>query len=63
VIIAGVVELAVAELEVDDLVMGVMDENYLREVEVMDKDYQMKVVVVRDGCLMDDPLASVCTIR
>jgi len=50
VIVAGVVE-----LEVVDLVVGVVNENYLREVKVVDEDYLMKLEVVADGCLLDDP--------
>ena len=43
------------ESEVVGLVVGVVGENCLREVEVMDEDYLMKVEVVAKGCLLDDP--------
>ena len=35
--------------------MGVVGENCLREVEVMDEGYLMKVEVVAESCLLDDP--------
>ena len=48
--VAGIVE-----SEVVGLVVGVVGENCLREVEVVDQDYLMKVEVVVEGCLLDDP--------
>ena len=32
-----------------------MGEDCLREVEVVDEDHLMKVEVVAEGCLLDDP--------
>ena len=42
-IVAGVVELVVGGLEVVDLVVEVMGEDCLKEMEVVDEDYLMKV--------------------
>ena len=38
-----------------ELVVGVVGESCLREVEVVDKDYLMKVEVVAKGCLLYNP--------
>ena len=51
----GMIVVGVVELEVVELVAGVFGEDCLREVEVMDKDYLMKVEVVMEGCLFHDP--------
>jgi len=42
-------------LEVIELVVGVVGEDRLREVEMLDEDYLMKVVVVAEACLLDNP--------
>jgi len=44
VIVAGVVELMV----------GVVGKDCLREVELLDEDYLMKMEMVAEGCLLDD---------
>ena len=49
----GVIVVGLVELEVVGLVVGVVSENCLREMEVVDEDYLIKVVV--EGCLLDDP--------
>jgi len=51
----GVIVAGVVELEVVSLVVGVMGEDCLREMEVVDEDYLIKVEVVVEGCLLDDP--------
>jgi len=43
------------ELEMVKLVVGIVGEDCLREVKVVDKDYLIKVEVVVEGCLLDDP--------
>ena len=43
VIVAGVVELVVVELEAADFVMGIVDEDYLKKMDVVDEDYLIKV--------------------
>jgi len=55
VIDTGVIVAGVVELEVVGLVMGVVGENCLREMVVVDEVYLMKVEVVTEGCLLDDP--------
>ena len=55
VIVAGVNELMVVTLEVDGLVVVVVGEDCLREMKVVDDDYLMKVKVVAEGCLLDEP--------
>ena len=45
----------VVELEVVELVVGIVGEDCLREMEVVDEDYLMKVEMVAEGCLLDDP--------
>ena len=54
-IVAGVVELVVGELEVIGLVVGVVGEDCLREMEMLNENYLMKVEVVAEGCLLDGP--------
>ena len=49
-IVVGVVELKVVEL-----VVGIVDEDCLREVEVVIEDYLIKLEAVAEGCLLDDP--------
>ena len=52
----------VVELEVVELVVGIVGEDCLREMEVVDEDYLMKVEMVVEGCLLDDPTRLVHTI-
>ena len=54
-IVAGVDELVVVELEVVGLVVAVVGEDYLREVEVVDENYLMKVEVMAEGCVLENP--------
>ena len=53
-IVAGVDELVVVELEVVGLVVAVVGEDYLREVEVVDNKYLMKVEVMAEGCVLEN---------
>ena len=48
-------ELVVVELEVVGLVVVVVGEDCLREVEAVEENYLMKVEVVAEGCLLEDP--------
>ena len=47
-----VIVVGVVESEVVGLAVGVVGEDFLREVEVVDEDY---LAVVAEGCLLDDP--------
>jgi len=51
----GVIVVGVVEVEVVELVVGVVGEDCLREVEVVDEDYVMKEEVEAEGCLLGDP--------
>jgi len=62
VIVSGVVELVVVELEVVGLVVGVVGEDCLREVEVVDGDYLIKVEIVQRVICWTIQSPSVCTI-
>jgi len=44
-----------SNMGVVDIGVGLVGEDCLREVEVVDEDYQMKVKVVAEGCLLDEP--------
>ena len=50
-----VVDLDMVDIGVIGLVVGVVGKDCLRQVEVVDEDYVMKVEVVAEGCLLDDP--------
>ena len=45
-IVAGVIELVLSKLEVADLVMEAVGEDCLKELEVVDEDYLMKVEMI-----------------
>jgi len=55
-------ESEVVESEVVGLVVGVVGEDCLREMEIVDENYLMKVAVVAEGCLLDDPTRFGATI-
>ena len=57
-----VVDMGVIKVGVVELIVGVVREDCLREVEVVDKDYLMKVEFVVEGCLLDDPTRFVAYI-
>jgi len=50
-----VIVAVMVKLDVIGLVVGVVSENCLRQMEVTNEDYLMKVEVVVEGCLLDDP--------
>ena len=51
----GVIVVGVVELEVVWLAVEVVGEDCFRDKEVVDEDYQMKMEVVAESCLLDDP--------